>query len=129
MILKAIVVKRIIGLSAFFLMLLVACGENGGGAVAEEAPKDQLVAKGKMLVLSAENDCLACHAIADPMTGPAYRDVADRYKGDTSQIDMLEEKIIKGGTGNWGGAVMTPHPQLTEQDARLMVRYILSLKE
>jgi cytochrome c len=41
---------------------------------------------------------------------------------------MLSQHIIKGGAGHWGDIAMTPHPNLSESDAKQMVTYILSLK-
>ena len=41
---------------------------------------------------------------------------------------MLAEKVIKGGSGNWGTVPMTPHPALAEADAEQMVKYVLLLR-
>lgn len=75
------------------------------------------------------SDCFACHAIDHKVVGPAYDEVARRYagKGDAA-VDKLAEKIIKGGSGNWGSIAMTPHPDLGQQKARTIVEWILSLK-
>ena len=55
-------------------------------------------------------------------------DIAKRYPIDTIYMNMLAHRIITGGTGAWGGAVMDPHPKLSLQDAKTMVSYILSLE-
>lgn len=59
-------------------------------------------------------DCLSCHAIDKKMVGPAWKDVAARYKGKAGARKMLVEKVIKGGKGNWdkmtGGLSMPAHP-------------------
>jgi cytochrome c len=55
--------------------------------------------------------------------------VAARYKGKSGAIGGLVEKVIKGGNGNWGHAMMAAHPQLSEGDTRRMIEYILSLGE
>ncbi len=59
-------------------------------------------------------DCLACHAVDKKVVGPAWKDVATKYKGQAGARDMLVEKVIKGGKGNWdkvtGGVAMAPHP-------------------
>ena len=63
------------------------------------------------------------------VVGPAYDEVAKRYAGKGSaEVDKLAEKVIKGGSGNWGTVPMTPHPALSADSAKEMVRYILSLK-
>jgi cytochrome c len=83
----------------------------------------------KGLALVAANDCLTCHKIDEKVTGPAYRDVANKYENTDANVKMLAEKVIKGGSGNWGNVPMTPHPALAEADAEQMVKYILLLKK
>ena len=85
----------------------------------------------KGLNLVAKNDCLGCHKINEQLQGPAYMQVAQRYKDSPSYIvDTLADKIIRGGSGRWQTAVqMTPHPNLSKDDAQAMVKYILSLKQ
>ncbi|TDH25632.1 c-type cytochrome [Segetibacter sp. 3557_3] len=83
----------------------------------------------KGLSLIAQNDCLTCHKVDEKVTGPAYRDVANKYPDNEETIDYLANKIIKGGAGVWGTVPMTPHPTLSDQDAQTMARYILLLKK
>jgi cytochrome c len=73
------------------------------------------------------NDCYSCHAIDRRSAGPAFREVAERYKGDAAAADRLSRKIISGGSGNWGQASMSAHPDLSLQDARLIASYILTM--
>ena len=82
----------------------------------------------KGLSLVAANDCLTCHKVDEKVTGPAYRDVANKYENTDANVKMLADKVIKGGSGNWGTVPMTPHPALTEADAEQMVKYILLLR-
>ncbi len=82
----------------------------------------------KALTLIGSSDCMTCHAIDRKVIGPAYKDVAKKYEDTPATVDTLIAKIKKGGTGNWGNLVMTPHPDLPDADAKIMVQYILSLK-
>ncbi|HKP31634.1 MAG TPA: c-type cytochrome [Chitinophagaceae bacterium] len=82
----------------------------------------------KGLSLIAGSDCLTCHEISAKKTGPAYQDVAAKYENTEANIEMLAGKIIKGGTGVWGQVPMTPHDTMPVDDAKTMVKYILSLK-
>lgn len=75
------------------------------------------------------NDCKSCHAIDKKSIGPAYIDVAKKYKGVFMIEGKLSDKVIKGGGGVWGEQAMSAHPQLTKSDATDMVRYILSLAD
>jgi cytochrome c len=78
--------------------------------------------------LIAGSDCLSCHKDNEKVVGPAYTAVAEKYPDTEANISMLAGKILKGGAGNWGAIAMTPHPGLSEADAREMTKYILSLK-
>jgi len=80
------------------------------------------------LALVSQNDCLTCHKIDEKLVGPAYKDVANKYQADSATVKMLADKIIHGGSGNWGQVAMTPHPTVSEGDAKTMVKYVLSLK-
>ena len=82
----------------------------------------------KGLELVGKSDCLTCHKVEDKLVGPSYREVAQKYPVDDSTISYLAGKIITGGAGVWGQVPMTPHPQISKEDAALMAKYVLSLK-
>lgn len=81
------------------------------------------------MALIKKNDCLTCHKVDQKVVGPAYQDVANKYTASEAVIDTLANKVIKGGSGNWGTIPMSPHASLSMDDARSMVKYILSLKK
>lgn len=83
----------------------------------------------KGLALIGQSDCLGCHKVSEKLNGPSYQDVADKYAGQPGIEDSLANKIIKGGSGVWGEVMMTPHPNLSHEDAVAMVKYILLLKQ
>lgn len=74
------------------------------------------------------SDCRTCHKNDAKLIGPSYKDVAKKYPNTPDNVKMLAEKIIQGGQGNWGEIPMTPHPQISQEDAEAMVKYILTLK-
>ncbi|HAK76846.1 MAG TPA: HHIP-like protein 1 [Runella sp.] len=74
------------------------------------------------------SDCKACHTIDQKSIGPAYMDVAKKYKGTGSESKLIR-KIITGGGGVWGEQAMSAHPQLKESEVADMVGYILSLAD
>jgi cytochrome c len=76
--------------------------------------------------LIVKNDCRNCHREREKLIGPAFSDVAQRY--GTSDVDTLAAKIIKGGSGHWGDAAMSPHPALALSDAKTIVKFILQYK-
>lgn len=77
-------------------------------------------------ILMNKYDCKSCHVINKKSIGPSYIDVARRYKGKEGAVEMLAQKIIKGGVGVWGDHAMSAHPNLSVADAKNIVEYILS---
>ncbi len=132
--------KKIV-FSIAMLSLLASCGGGNGSADKEkketttekkDETKDvtQDPAYQKGLALIGKSGCLTCHKIDEPLTGPTYRDVANKYAGYSDTIVAhLAGKIIKGGNGIWGEVFMTPHPGISQEDAEAMVKYILLLKK
>jgi cytochrome c len=80
---------------------------------------------GKLLI--AESDCKSCHLIDQKSAGPSYKEVAKRYAREVRAVEILSDKVLKGGSGNWGEVAMAAHPQLTKAQAVQMVEYIMSL--
>ena len=76
-----------------------------------------------------KDGCTACHAIDKKLVGPAYIDVAAKYKGDAKPSAMLSKKVKKGGAGNWGPIPMPPNAAVPEADIKTMVTYVLTLKK
>lgn len=75
--------------------------------------------------LAIKNNCLGCHAAATQLVGPAYRDVAARYAGQSDAADTLIKSIKNGSSGKWGDLAMPPHPDLSAADARKLANWIL----
>ncbi len=89
---------------------------------------DQFVTRamaGKNLMLSL--DCKGCHKVDTKSVGPAFLEVSKRYQNDRHATATLADKIINGGSGNWGKVAMAAHPNLKESDAKEIVSWILSL--
>ncbi|GEN65640.1 MULTISPECIES: c-type cytochrome [Chryseobacterium] len=72
-------------------------------------------------------DCSGCHSVSERMIGPSYQEIAGKYS--EKDMEMLASKIIEGGSGVWGGVPMAAHPQVSKEDAKKMVEYILSQKK
>lgn len=85
----------------------------------------RLVEEGRVLVES--NDCKTCHHPTNKNIGPAHKTVAEKYEYTDANVKMLAEKIINGGSGTWGEMAMNPHPDLKQEDAEKIARYVLSL--
>lgn len=77
--------------------------------------------------LAQKNGCLSCHQEGRKVVGPAYKDVAKKYKGDAKAEAHLIEVMKKGGKGVWGNIPMPPNPNLSDADAKALAQWILSL--
>ena len=78
--------------------------------------------------LAKKNACTACHAIDKKLVGPAYKDVAAKYRSDKDAEAKLAEKVKKGGVGVWGQVPMPPNANVKDEDVKTLVKWILSLK-
>lgn len=71
--------------------------------------------------------CKTCHKVDEPSIGPAYTDVAKKYRNNSSAVAHLTNKIIKGGSGVWGETMMPANPAVKEGDAKKIIAWIFSL--
>ncbi|WP_420459431.1 PQQ-dependent sugar dehydrogenase [Neolewinella sp.] len=86
---------------------------------------DLRYAAGETLIEAS--DCYTCHKERSENVGPSFVQVAEHYDDETATVATLAKKVIRGGNGVWGERLMSAHPTLSEEDARTMVGYILSL--
>jgi cytochrome c len=77
--------------------------------------------------LAQAKNCMACHAVERKVVGPAYKDVAAKYKGDKTAVDKLAAKILKGGAGVWGPVPMPANAQVNEAEAKKLAAWVLTL--
>jgi cytochrome c len=76
-----------------------------------------------------KDGCAACHAVDKKIVGPAYVDVAAKYKSDKNAQATLEKKVKEGGVGTWGQIPMPPNAQVPAGDIKDLVTWILTLKK
>ena len=69
-------------------------------------------------------DCFACHTLNDEGVGPSFEAISQRYSENDKA--MLMDKIINGGSGNWGQEMMLAHPEIDKATAASLVDYIFS---
>ena len=78
--------------------------------------------------LARKNDCLGCHAVAVKLVGPAFKDVAAKYEGQSDAAEQLAQSIRNGSVGKWGDLPMPAHPKLSAADAKKLVEWVLKAK-
>jgi len=76
--------------------------------------------------LAKKHNCLACHTVDKKTVGPAYSEIAKKYKGQNVAA-KLQEKVKKGGQGAWGNVPMPPNPAVPDADIKKLVDWILKL--
>ncbi len=100
-----------------FLMAIAAAGSL---MVAAQVSANQELAQ--------KHGCLACHGVDKKILGPAYKDVAAKYKGNKEAEAKLIEKVKKGGSGVWGPMPMPANsPKVPDADIKTLVDWILAL--
>jgi len=78
--------------------------------------------------LAKSSGCLACHTVDKKLVGPAYKDIAAKYKDDSGAAASLAEKVRKGTKGTWGPIPMPPNATVSDANIKSLVEWILTLK-
>lgn len=99
--------------AAFGLTLAVTASAGMQSAVADQA-------------LAQANNCMACHTVDKKLIGPAFKEIAAKYKDDAGARETLIGKVKQGGGGNWGAIPMPPNPAASDEDIATLVDWILS---
>ena len=76
----------------------------------------------------AKYDCVACHAVEKKVVGPAFKDVAAKYRAQTGAAAYLAVQVKNGGAGVWGMIPMPPHSDVPNTDLDAIIAWILTSK-
>ena len=80
------------------------------------------------MALATAKNCMACHAVDKKLVGPSYKDVAAKYTGQKDAVEKLSVKVIKGGSGVWGPIPMPANAQVTPDEAKKLIDWIMTQK-
>ncbi len=124
--------KKSILFLTLITLFLVACGSTESKQIATSTASIPTTKKpplegGELLI--AKSDCVGCHQPQERLIGPSYQEIATKYKPTPENIKQLADKIVNGGKGVWGDIPMTAHPNISKDNAEIMIKYILSLKK
>ena len=98
------------------------------GAKSVAAAKTGVQATGAEIAdLAKRKACLSCHGIDRRVVGPAFKEIAAKYKGEAGIEAKLVQKLRRGGSGVWGPLAMPPNPDLAESDAAALIHWVLGL--
>jgi cytochrome c len=113
-------------------LLIFSCSKKENTPIDASSSETTVISESAKNNLSGDQimetlDCSACHSANEKMIGPSYQEIAEKYSD--KDIELLASKIIEGGSGVWGNVPMAAHPQVSKEDAKKMVEYILTLKK
>ncbi len=98
---------------------------SGLAQAAEITAAEQASAK----ELAQATGCLSCHSLSEKIVGPAYANVAEKYKVDPDAASGLVQSIQYGSKGKWGRIPMPAHSQLSADELKLLANWVLSIKK
>jgi cytochrome c len=78
------------------------------------------------MALATAKNCMACHAVDKKLVGPSYKDIATKYAGQADAVDKLSGKVVKGGSGAWGPVPMPANAQVSADEAKKLVTWIMA---
>ena len=78
--------------------------------------------------LAQSKNCMACHAVNTKILGPSFKDVAAKYAKNPKAVDLLANKIIKGGKGVWGEIPMPASANVSPEEAKRLATWVLATK-
>ena len=103
--------------SAISFVAVAAMSLAGTAALAADAQQ-----------LLKDKACLACHTLDKKLVGPAYKDVAAKYRARKDAEAYLSKKILGGSAGVWGPVPMPPNGTVNAEEAKTLAKYILTVK-
>lgn len=93
----------------------------GAGVVNAETPSYEQVSP-----ILQQNACLACHQVDNKVVGPAYKEVAEKYKDDPANAEILAKHIKEGSSGVWGAVPMPPNVNISDEDITVVVDWLMA---
>ena len=115
----------VIGLGMFNIGRLIMRPKPEVVAVEKAIEANPQLQLGRDLV-SKSSDCMRCHTMELDVVGPSFMTIAKRYGDRPDGVAYLAHKIREGSVGEWGRIVMPRHPQVSEEDALQMARWVMS---
>ena len=76
-----------------------------------------------------QGGCISCHRVEEKLIGPAYNEVAKRYRGKDKAAERLFAKVREGGEDEWGDIPMRPNgvEKISDEDLKAVIAWILVL--
>jgi cytochrome c len=107
----------------------LALAAFAGAALLASGSANAVLTTAAAEAMMKKDGCSACHAVDKKIVGPAYVDVAAKYKADKDAVAKLAKKVKEGSTGVWGPIPMPPNAATSEADIKELVTWIMTLKK
>jgi cytochrome c len=83
--------------------------------------------------LAERNGCMGCHLMNRKTVGPAIKQIAHKYRSRKDAAAILFNKVKNGGGGGyrhgvWGQVPMPPNPQVSDEDLKAILAWMLKQK-
>jgi cytochrome c551/c552 len=101
-------------------------GEPSVAPAANPQPVSATTAPVSVETLATRYGCLNCHKVNVKVVGPAFKDVAAKYRNDPAAVDKIVHQIHTGGSGKWGPVIMPPFSMVSDTEAKMLARWIMS---
>jgi cytochrome c len=101
----------------FFIALIFGCTSRISFAQ-DIKPNEQVLAK--------KYGCLSCHSETKKIIGPAFRDIAEKYRKNPSAQQYLALRVKNGGSGIWGVVAMPANKNISDPDLEKIIEWILN---
>ncbi|MBL9139253.1 MAG: hypothetical protein JNK85_25515 [Verrucomicrobiales bacterium] len=93
------------------------------------AARSLTVERREMLNLATKHTCITCHNPDMKVVGPAYREVAAKYRDDSEASGKLIAQMRTGGSGKWGTVPMLPFDgKIPTQEMQRLADWILGYR-
>jgi len=98
---------------------ILALGATAASAALDDAQAQNLMKTG---------GCSACHSVDKKLIGPAYKDVAEKHKGEADAVAKLEKSVRAGSKDVYGKIPMPPTPaaKLSDADLHALLEWVMT---
>jgi cytochrome c len=77
------------------------------------------------IAIMRTSNCFNCHNFNGKAIGPSFYEISKKYPFTKPNVDTLIKHIKDGSSGTWGKEKMPTHPELTSEEIKTTVQWIL----
>jgi cytochrome c len=77
------------------------------------------------IAIMRTSNCFNCHNFNGKSIGPSFFEISKKYPFTKPNTDTLVKHIRQGSSGTWGKEKMPTHPELTDEEIKATVQWIL----